>query len=114
MSKGLERLHECAGSPGLAFDVYHCRLTHKSLVLIASAQKPPYKANVVVSNGTRGINVGLRFYIHPYVMYASIEGSGSADLSEHSLLDNAISTKNSWTDSYMSHMTLFQFQHLSI
>ena len=37
-----------------------------------------------------------------------------ADPPDHSLLDNAISIKNSWTDSYMSLMTLLQYKHLSI
>ena len=56
------------------------------LVLITYVQKPLVIAHADIFNGTRVLNFGLSFYLHPFLMYVSSEGRPL-------LIDNAISTK---------------------
>ena len=46
---------------------------HKILVIIAYAQMSIINVNVDVSSEARGLNFGLRLYLHPYLMYAGRE-----------------------------------------
>ena len=48
---------------------------HEILVNIANAQKPQINANVDISIGSRGLDLGLRFHLYPYFVYASSDGS---------------------------------------
>ena len=61
--------------------------------------KPSLNARANASSGVRGLNIGMGPPLHPYHVYASNTGYGeSAHLqysSDHSLFDNAISTKSS-------------------
>ena len=50
------------------------------MVLIECAQMPLIIANVNLSSNPRHLNVGLSSHLHPYVVYASSEGS---DVSAH-------------------------------
>ena len=45
------------------------------LLLIAYAQLPLINSRAEVSSGARGLTFGLSFHIHPFVVYASSEGS---------------------------------------
>ena len=58
---------------------------------------PLITANVDLSSGDRSINFGLSLHPHPYILYASIEGSGysahNADSPEPWLLAAGISTE---------------------
>ena len=48
------------------------------LVLITYAQKPSLNTHADISNGTRGLMLGLRLYLIPIFVYASSEGSGKS------------------------------------
>ena len=49
---------------------------HEILVLIVNAQKPPLNTHYDVSSEAILLNFGLSYNLHPYVVYASGEGSG--------------------------------------
>ena len=61
---------------------------------------PPLNARADVSNVARGLDFGLGLNLHPYLMYASSEGSGESThshiLPDPSLFENSMSTKISW------------------
>ena len=41
----------------------------------AYAQKPPFNMHADKSDGVIGLNFGLSLYLHPYFVFANIEGS---------------------------------------
>ena len=50
-----------------------------NLILIEYVQtKPPLKSHADVSSRSRGLNIGLRFQLHPYLVYVISECSGKS------------------------------------
>ena len=68
--------------------------------VLVHAQEPPHKkvkSHADVPSGARGLNFGLRLYLHPNFVYASAKAlvslQISSGLSEPLLLQSVISTK---------------------
>ena len=57
-------------------------------------QKPPLNTHADVIRGAKGLNFGLSFYLPPYFVYVSSEGSGESAQPEPPLLDSARSAKS--------------------
>ena len=50
--------------------------THEILLLIEYEQMPSCNYHAGVPSGARGLKFALSLHLHPFVMYASSEGSG--------------------------------------
>ena len=64
---------------------------YEILVNITYAQKPQINAYVDISVGSKGLDLGLRFHLYPYFVFASSDGSEeSAHMHLPSLVDRVI------------------------